>query len=189
MASFTVNERGSLVGEKVVVRYLDGSLVKGYTYDFSPRGRVFHVFPDQRATPDPRRIYMADLKAIFSVKTFEGDPRYRERKEFVLRSAGGWRRVEVAFQDGEILVGTVRYVSAENLGFFLTPADPTSNNLRVFIVGTAVARLRPLTEPQPHLEVRTARTGRPVAPRGNGVRLPRRLLNWLLSTTASGSPR
>jgi hypothetical protein len=175
-----MNDKGSLVGEKVVVRYLDGTLVKGYTYDFSARGREFHVFPDQRDTLDPRRIRMAELKAIFSVRTFEGDPRYSERKEFVLRPTRGWRRVEVAFQDGEVLVGTVRHVSTENLGFFLTPADPASNNLRVFVVAKAVARLRPLTETGRPPEPRVARSRPTAAAPRDGVQIPRRLVEWLL---------
>ena len=35
---------------KVVARYLDGRLVKGYTFDFGPAQSRFHVFPEPTAT-------------------------------------------------------------------------------------------------------------------------------------------
>jgi hypothetical protein len=181
-----MNTAGSLLGEKVVVRYLNGTLVKGYTFDFSPRAREFHVFPDRRATSDPRRVHVTDLKAVFSVKTFDGDPRYCERKAFALRPGVG-HRVEVTFRDGEVLVGTVRSASTDNLGFFLTPADPASNNLRVFVVGTAVARVRPMPEPRSPRERDVTTPTQPRAPRGEGVELPRRLLTWLLPAASSAS--
>jgi hypothetical protein len=97
--------------------------------------------------------------------------------------------VEVTFQDGEVLVGTVRHVSAENLGFFLTPADPASNNLRVFVVAKAVAQLRPLTEPGRPPEARVAASGPPAAAPRGGVRIPRRLVEWLVRNPAGDSLR
>jgi hypothetical protein len=50
--------------------------------------------------------------------------------------------MEVTFRDNEIMVGsTLSYRGAGN-GFFLQPADPRSNNLRVFVTAAGMRQLR-----------------------------------------------
>ncbi len=68
---------------KVVVRYVDGNVLKGFTQDFLPNKDHFHLHPfDQSVGREPVKIMVKDLKAVFFVKDFEGDAAYRERRTF-----------------------------------------------------------------------------------------------------------
>ena len=61
---------------------------------------------------------------------------YNESKEF-LRALPG-KRLQVTFTDGEVIVGATQAYQPDRPGFFLVPADPRSNNDRVFVVTKAV---------------------------------------------------
>jgi hypothetical protein len=50
--------------------------------------------------------------------------------------------MEVTCLDGEVIVGTTTGYDPKRLGFFLFPIDPSSNNIRVFMVTSAVATAR-----------------------------------------------
>ena len=123
---------------KVVVRYLDGRLVKGVTQDFFPNKDRFHLRSDTTASEDPAEVLVRDLKAVFFVKDFEGNPGYDERKAYLEGDKPQGRKVEVLFVDGEKLVGSTLGYDPNRLGFFLFPVDPESNNVRVFAVTAAV---------------------------------------------------
>jgi len=124
---------------KVVIRYADGRLVKGYTNDFFPNKPTLHV----SAGPNDSGavILVKELKAVFFVKDFMGDPRHNESNTFDGRRPSG-RKVEVTFKDNEVLVGTTLGYDPSRLGFFLVPADPESNNIRVYAVNSAVKGIR-----------------------------------------------
>ena len=83
-----------------------------------------------------------DLKAVFFVRDFGGDPSYHERKQFAEGERTPGRRVQVAFKDGEVLVGTTLGYNPGRPGFFFIPVDPKSNNLKVFAVAAAVTNVR-----------------------------------------------
>lgn len=128
---------------KVVARYLDTRLLKGITEDFHPDKPRFTLRPAAAGPPEPRPVEVRDLKAVFFVRDFAGDPRYQERKGFEASEQPMGRKVEVTFQDGEVLVGsTTSGYAPDRTGFFLTPADPRSNNVRVFAVAGAVRAFR-----------------------------------------------
>ena len=57
-------------------------------------------------------------------------------------SAGQGRRVEVTFTDGETILGTTLNYRPDCQGFFVSPADPSGNNTRIFVVSKAVRRVR-----------------------------------------------
>src|SRR5262245_9057498 len=120
---------------KVVARYLDGRLVKGYTFDFGPAQPRFHVFAPADPSGQATRILVQELKALFFVPDFAGDPARRDAQGFPPGDTG--RHVEVRFRDGEVMVGTVDGTFTDPPGFFLVPADPESNNLRVYVVAAA----------------------------------------------------
>lgn len=123
----------------VVARYRDGYMVKGITYDFARNKKSFHVHV---ATDDQKRIEevnISDLKAVFFVKSLEGSPEYQEKKEFPVGTPG--LKIKVEFFDGEILLGTTSGYSAQRQGFWLFPADPESNNLRIYVVCAAVKKI------------------------------------------------
>ena len=50
------------------------------------------------------------------------------------------KKIEVTFKDGEVLVGTTMGYDAQRPGFFLFPADDTTNNTRTFVVAAAAVK-------------------------------------------------
>jgi len=132
---------------KIVIRFADGRIEKGYSQDFFPSKPVFHLFKNlARGSANHKEILVSDLKAIFFVKTFAGFPDYEERKRFVEGDTAQGRKVEVVFADGEILQGSVLGYDPKDPGFFLFPSDPKSNNQRVFVVNTAIKNFRYLED-------------------------------------------
>lgn len=130
---------------KVVVRYSDGRVIKGYTYDFFPNKAQFHFHQfEAERMGEGLEIQVKDLKSIFFVKDFEGDSSHDEQKEFSAAQKYQGRKVEVQFADGEVLTGTTMGYAPDRAGFFLAPADPLSNNVRVFVVNAAVRQVRTL---------------------------------------------
>jgi hypothetical protein len=83
-----------------------------------------------------------DLKAIFMVRDFIGDPLYKERKKYIEGEKPSGRKVEVTFKDGEVLVGSTLGYDPKRQGFFILPADPKSNSIRVYVVSSAVQKVR-----------------------------------------------
>jgi len=159
--------------DKLVARFRDGKIQKGYCLDFDPEKPEFHLLKiesDQgeeeqkvfliqngffidfaRDKPEfhplgkasgpeeqGQKIFLKDLKALFFVKHFEGIPARQDSTDFSGAPPQSGRRVEVIFTDGERLVGTTTGYDPQRPGFFLFPADPQSNNIRVFIVTSAV---------------------------------------------------
>jgi hypothetical protein len=128
--------------QKIVVRYRDGNLLKGFTHDFHPSRTQFSLWSSLSAPPSERKhIPLSQLKAVFFVRDFAGNPGYQEQREFD-GNAGGGRRLEVTFADGEQLVGSTLSYRPDGVGFFMIPADPLANNQRVFVVTGAVLHLR-----------------------------------------------
>jgi small nuclear ribonucleoprotein (snRNP)-like protein len=133
--------------EKVVVRLNDGGLLKGSLRDFSPGLPELSLEEDATARTLPVRL--EDVKAIFFVKSFEGDHEYSEKKTYgTFRTKG--KRVFVKFKDGESLVGFLEggvpwekgfFLSKEldTKGFYLLPADEDANNIKVFVVASSVS--------------------------------------------------
>ena len=84
------------------------------------------------------------------------------------RGGAAGQHVEVRFRDGEVIVGTADSPRTDALGFFLVPADPESNNLRVYVVAAATRAVYPLPS---RADVR--RPARPrLAPTGHARPLP-----------------
>lgn len=130
---------------KVVVRYADGRIFKGYTYDFFPNKATFHFYPAGGQTSGTgTEMNIKDLKCIFFVRDFEGNPEHSEQRLFAEDGKYGGRRIEVTFKDGEVMTGTTMGYTPNRPGFFLSPADQLSNNLRVFVISSFVAGVRNL---------------------------------------------
>jgi Family of unknown function (DUF6982)/PilZ domain len=125
--------------QKVVARFNDGRMVCGYTNDFHPSKTQLHLSLNPRQGQSTV-IPLSQLKALFFVREFTGDPTRVETKVFSETAQG--RKMEVTFHDNEIIVGsTLSYRGAGN-GFFLQPADPRSNNLRVFVTAAGMQQVR-----------------------------------------------
>lgn len=123
------------IHNRVVARFADGRIVKGTTQDFSVGKDYFHVIPPE-AGAAPVRVVMPALKAVFFVKDHVGDKAYNEKKAFDRQVPG--RKLQVVFKDGETLVGSTTAYDGARPGFFMTPADPQSNNDRIYVVARAV---------------------------------------------------
>ncbi len=128
---------------KIVARHVDGRILKGYTQNFLPNKPFFHLRPpDSGPAAEAIEILVKDLKAVFFVRDFTGDPHYREQKIFPEGVKPPGKVVEVTFKDGEIIVGSTLGFDPARPGFFIFPPDPQSNNLRIFVVSQAVSKVR-----------------------------------------------
>lgn len=122
---------------KLVVHFTDGHVLKGHSMDFNPNRSSFHLAAEKN--PDiTAEIDMADLKAVFFVRDFRGDPTHTVRNEFDPDRSYIGKKLLVEFKDGERLAGVRQGYRPGRPGFFLTPADPDCNTERAFIVKDAV---------------------------------------------------
>ena len=115
--------------------------------NFSALKDFFDLVPEenlrqQRGT----RVELKDVKAIFFVKDFSGNPEHRSPAKDV---PGPGRNLEVTFVDGEKIVGSTQGYDPKRLGFFLIPLDPDSNNSRIFIVSKNAREIKPYSRVQP----------------------------------------
>lgn len=123
---------------QVVIHFRDGTLQKGYTHDFTPLKDSFHLTLED-GSGEMKEIEITQLKAIFFVKTFNGNRTYVEKKFFEQVDQSRFRglKIRVVFKDGEILRGISLGFNDKKKGFFLIPVDPECNNDRIFIVSEA----------------------------------------------------
>jgi hypothetical protein len=131
---------------KVVAAFLDGRRLKGFLFDFSAVRGYFFLFPESEPASQPGArgllVRVSELKALFFVKEFGGNPGYRQQNPASVTVPGN--KVEITFSDGETLVGVADSPSSGGLGFFFTPADPDSNNERIFVIAANVGHIRPM---------------------------------------------
>ena len=128
---------------KLVARFTDGSVVKGAALDFAPSKKLFHMTVASSPNGTPFPIHTEDLKALFYVKDFGGDPGHVDSREFDREIPAGARRISAAFSDGEVLVGTTTAYRPGQSGLFVIPADSGSNNelCYVFVAATQAVSL------------------------------------------------
>ena len=124
----------------VVARFVDGRVLKGTTHDFAPHKPLFHLAVSDDPTARALAVPVGALKALFFVRTFEGDPEHVEGNDFE-KAKGQGRKILVTFADGEVLCGFTTGYSKDKQGFFVIPVDPKSNNSRVYAVTTSVKRV------------------------------------------------
>ena len=128
---------------KIVARFRDGRTLKGTTQNFFPNKPMFHVNRlGETGSGDLVEVNIEDLKAIFFVRDFTGNPKHVERKQLAPGERAQGRLMEVTCKDGEVIVGTTTGYDPKRPGFFLFPIDPTTNNSRVFVVTSAVQTAR-----------------------------------------------
>ncbi len=97
------------------------------------------------------KIHWVDLKKVkgaFYVKSFEGTGVKAQagRQTFTLSSG---QKVRVVFKDGEMMEGFVNDVARlpQAVGFYVVPADPVTNNIRVWVNREAVRSVHHLIHP------------------------------------------
>jgi hypothetical protein len=128
---------GVSMGHKVVAHLLDGRLIKGLAESILPDRPLCHVLTRERGM---LTVYLADLKALFIVRDFEGNSKYVEQQtiEPADPRATGAQRLQIVFRDGERLLALATTYEATQPLFFATPADPQSNNIRILVNRAAV---------------------------------------------------
>ncbi len=131
---------------KVLARYVNGTVLTGFTYDFSASKDRFHVSASTTFAGKRVEVLLKDLTAVLFFRDIEEIRQHRERKGSLEGERHVGRKVEVTFQDGEALVGSTLGYGGSRTGFFLFPADARTNTLRVFVLSKAVRTLRYLDE-------------------------------------------
>ena len=127
--------------QKIVARHANGEIIKGYTQDFHPSRPQFSLWPTINATPKERVVVsVARLKAVFFVRDFNGNPGHKDQKSSPARGQG--RRIEITFADGEVITGATLNYRPDGQGFFVSPSDTAANNTRIFVVASALRRVR-----------------------------------------------
>ncbi len=143
--------------DRVVIRYLDGKVLKGLARGFSIDADEFLL--EEAVTGNELRVPLGELKAVFFVRSLEGDPAHRERKLFGARKDAGQlgKKIYIKFKDGENIYGFYRgdipwkqgyFVTEPHSsarGFFVAPTDSESNNIRIFVVGTSIKDITVIT--------------------------------------------
>ncbi len=119
---------------------LEGLLVQGLR-------RLPDVIRLRRAEDDePQEIAVKDLKAVFFVKSFDGQGNRNDLKFFSNAPMvhGIW--VQLQFKDGEIMEGIVLNGMQHLVepGFFVHPTDPDANNKLIYVLKAALADFRVL---------------------------------------------
>jgi hypothetical protein len=113
--------------KKVVVRKLDHGLLKGFvdSTSYLRPSAIEMLAREGRTVVIPLR----EVKGVFFVRDFDGNPQLSERPVFQSRPrlAGLW--VQMTFKDKEVLEGLLpsNLVELTPEGFLITPADLYSN--------------------------------------------------------------
>jgi uncharacterized protein DUF6982 len=136
------------MGNTVVARFRDGRIVKGTSLDIDAGRPSCHV-----RSPDGKmaEVRLKDLKALFFVRSLEGDSTHDENRTPDLQDprSRSATPVTMTFEDGEVMVGlTIRYPPNRPF-FFILPVDAKSNNLRILVNRDAVVSMRAVEHETP----------------------------------------
>lgn len=122
---------------KVVARTLDGKVYPGFS-------RKENVGDDNVTiiTRDGKEksFSLDELKGLFFVKDFKGDPEYDPVTFLSKNSVKASVWVHVEFEDGEVIEGMVRDHKSLlfSTGFYLWPSDEDNNNGLIYVVKSAI---------------------------------------------------
>ena len=152
------NHPGSLVMEerKVVVKLRSGEVVKGYlTVSGADVADPLHD-SNQNSTGAltvrllnsnaSLKVALVDVKAIFFVRSFRGDPKRKDLRFYSNGPAVGTIWAEIRFTDNEVIEATIQN-SAQHLmgdGFWFRPSDSESNNVLIYVNKSAIVSYRVL---------------------------------------------
>ena len=148
------SNRKSVSGDKVVIHVRDGKILRGRLIDFSQEDNRVQIDVEAESSEGPGEIKISDLKAIYFVRSLTGNKAYRRKRYFQLPNKKG-HRIMIRFKDGEILCGFIegdfpweggflKSNHSDPKGFYMFPADPDGNNMKIFIVVAAAEDIRQL---------------------------------------------
>lgn len=134
----------------IVAKLKDGTVVKGSLISFEPDRNL--VLLQQACPASPTELPLDTLKAVYFVRSLQGDRRHHKTKAFTITNPPGMRLL-VRFHDGEVLTGFLEsplpwpkgfHISKPDPhipGFMLCPSDPEGNNERIYVVNSSVMEL------------------------------------------------
>ena len=126
-----------MIKYKVVVRFKDKTLLKGTISNFSPFFlSYFQLVQLELLNGDSVIVNIDKIKAVFFVKSFEGNKEYKYKYEDELLWVGD--KITLKFDDGEKMVGYSQDFEFTPKGYFITPADVNGNNTYVFASKSAI---------------------------------------------------
>jgi hypothetical protein len=124
---------------RIVVHYLDGRVVRGWSTDIFPNKSTFHI--NDQLTDAIKEVHLSDVKGVFYVKDWK-DGHQRASRRYDVERPGLGRRVRVTFQDGEVVEGYTNGYSPERIAFFVFPPDPEDNTERMLVVTKATSDVK-----------------------------------------------
>ncbi|MFN8179109.1 MAG: hypothetical protein U0167_14360 [bacterium] len=123
----------------VIARHLDGRKVKGRTTEFHPSRDFFRVETEPRGMP--LDIPTEGLKAVFVVRSLEGNPDRRDHREFPRTPGQVRRKIWLEFKDGERMAAWPVSMPLGKDGFWVIPTDPSSNVERAYVFRNSVSKI------------------------------------------------
>lgn len=128
------------MANNVVARFRDGRVLKGSSLDAHSRKPTFHL---RSPEGEMEEVTLADLKAVFFVRSLEGDSTRDDSQEPdpTDRRARGMKIVRISFDDDEEIVGLTSHYPATRPFFFVLPVDDQSNNVRILVNRDAIEEI------------------------------------------------
>jgi hypothetical protein len=127
--------------QRVVGKYRDGRLIRGYTNDFSPSKSYMHISPTPLAEAT-QFVGLIELDALFFLR----DPRATGMVDVDVVARDGvaphGRKVAMVLPNGDELIGSTLSYRRDGSGFFLHPLDSHSAAVRVFVTPSGVRNIR-----------------------------------------------
>ena len=123
---------------QVVARLLDKGKIKGRTTDFHPERDQFTIEPEDGSLPV--RISISDLKALYFVRSLEGNPDHQDHRQFKAQ-AGVRPKLWLEFKDGEQMAAWPVSPALGKLGFYVLPTDTNSNVEKAWVYRPSLTRI------------------------------------------------
>ena len=133
-----------MFGKKVIVKFKDGKILKGWVANISPNKEVFHLYKHEEFREQEKKdvveVKLSSLRAVFFVKSYKGNKDYKKVETFEgqPKITPSQRKIIVTCKDGEKIYGTTLGYNPNRKGFFIYPIDPNDNNERIFIIQETV---------------------------------------------------
>jgi len=137
-----------MLGKKVIVKFKDGKILRGWTANISPNKEVFHLYRTEefreKGEKDIVEIKLSFLKVVFFVKSHKGNKNYEKVRTFEgqPKITPSQRKIIVTCSDDEKIYGTTLGYNPNKKGFFIYPIDPEDNNERIFIIQESVKSVK-----------------------------------------------
>ena len=123
---------------EVLLAFLHGRFLKGYTRGFHPSRAVLDILPSRTAPElQAQKVPLSLLRTILFLRQFgPGDPGMMHA-----RPGASARTIEVTFKDNYVMVGTAAGYEEGSPGFMMRSAQ-LGDSMSMFVVSSAVRDVR-----------------------------------------------